>query len=316
MIDKKNTVDKVIHEGIKSTIDELYMEAIMSKVPKVIVEGSDDIPFYEKLSLDIEKDIDVIAVENIGGCKAGCDDVVEAIKCIQEMINTCDNGEKHILGIIDRDSRFYRNEIPVLKCLFILNYYSFESHLANRYGLVRILPKLCGISEKMIDDRLITYLEKDLIQVFERLFYISLEALKNACIKGYDGIFTYAQESGRVLAKHNLMECMPKLNCKMAQLDEFANQHEITKSDLRQIAKGKWYLYAYSESILNNIKTLTNECKKNTIEKCQYCKSGKYDKCMYRITKNFQLGQVINLLLTEYDENEVKYIKERLMMLA
>lgn len=314
--EREDNKEQIEHYDMRSRIEELYTEAIMSEVPMIVVEGADDIAFYERLSLDIGKNTYVIAVENIYGYKAGCDDVIKAIEEVEPMIVNRDINEKYIRGIIDKDSRFYRHEIPSLKCLFILDYYSFESHLANRHGLMIILPKLCGISEKMIDDRIIRYLEKDLIKTFEQLFYISLEALKSACIRGYDGIFKYGQTSGRVFGKDNLGNMLPQLETKKEELYEFAQVYDITISDLRKIAKGKGYIHVYAQSILNNIQKLSNECKKNTIQTCQYCKAGKFEKCMYKITKNFQLGQVINLLLCEYDENEIWYIKEELRKLA
>lgn len=302
--------------NIESNIEELYMESIMSNSSTIIVEGHDDIPLYEKLSSDIGKNIQVIAVENIDGCNAGCDNVIRCIEEIQDLINEVDLGENYILGIIDRDARFYREEVPNLKCLFILEYYSFESHFTTEYGLKKILPIVCGISEKAIDEKLIQYLKKDLVNDFEQLFYISLEALKVACEQGYCGEYQYSQSAGYVFGKDNLSQHLPKINEKRKDLDSFAEQHDISKSDLPKIAKGKWYIHVYADSIFKNIKNLPQACKKEIINQCQYCKNGNYSNCMYKTGCNFQLGQIIRLLLGQYDANELLYIKQRISQLV
>lgn len=300
----------------KMTIEELYNEAIMMDQAIVIVEGRDDIKFYTKLSYDMGKQIEVIAVENISGYNAGCQGVIKLIESIQDEIKKHQDGEKYILGIIDRDARFYRNEIPKLKCLFILKYYSFESHLANSKCLSKIIPKLCDITPNMIDDKLIGFLEKDLSDRFNELFYISLEALKNACEDEYESLFSYNQEAGRVFGKDNLNMYLPKLELKKKELDEFAENYKIELSDLKKIAKGKWYIHIYSQSVFNNMKELTQQCKQNHIHQCQYCKNGIYDKCMYKLNTKFQRDHLKCLLLQEYDEDEVGYIKDRINLLA
>ncbi|MCM0647251.1 DUF4435 domain-containing protein [Clostridium swellfunianum] len=305
-----------MHENMESTIEELLNEAIMSEVPFIIVEGADDISFYQMLSEHIKKDTEVIAVENIYSYSEGCDNVIKAIEDIQTILNQKESNKNYLLGIVDRDSRFYRNCIPNLTSLFILKYYSYESHLANRHGLTSILPAITSVSQKMLDGSVLEFIEKDLQADYLNLFYFSLEALKFACDKNYRSVVRYKQKPGKIFAKDYVNILKENIFKKKTELDTFASEYSISMGDLRYIAKGKWLLHVYADRIYNNIKELSTACKDNKVTQCQYCKVGKHDKCLYKIKSNFQLGQIISMLLSEYDENEVKYIKERISLLA
>ncbi|WP_066498305.1 hypothetical protein [Abyssisolibacter fermentans] len=304
-----------MHEDMEQLIEELFNEALMTETPLVIVEGQDDIQFYENLANSISKEILVIAIENIKDYSEGCENVIKAIKSMQSVIVLKNYYKKYLLGIVDRDSRYFKNSIPNIECLFILKYYSYESHMANRKALYNIIQYITGVSQSMINEEVLRYVEKDLFSDFQELYYISLEALKFAVDDGYNNLVRYKDKAGKLFGE-NKDKLLSELYKKKKNLEIFANERNILIGDIKYIAKGKWYLHVYAKSTFKNIKTLHIACKNNNIEQCQYCRVGKFNKCLYKPKSNFQLGQILKLLLTSYDEEEVSYIKDRLRLLA
>lgn len=237
---------------METPLEELFNEAIMSETPLIIVEGIDDISVYEKIVNNSSIDnAQVMAIENIRDYDAGCDNIINAITYLQDMIVEKEENKKYILGIIDRDARFYRGDIPQLQGLFILKYYSYESHFVGDEGIKYILPLVTNCYDQMIDERVINVLQKDLNNKYYDLYYISLEALKNACVVDYHGIVGYSQKAGSVFSRDCKDLILRQLN-KQA-LDSFASEKNINFSDLKSIAKGKWLIHVYAETILANL---------------------------------------------------------------
>ncbi|NOH14850.1 DUF4435 domain-containing protein [Clostridium cochlearium] len=290
----------------------------MTKNPAVIVEGKDDIKFYKNLCENIKKNIEVIAVDNIKGVADGCTGVIECIESIQDDIKKNINNLKYILGIIDGDVRCYRDEIPNnIYGIFVLKYYSYESHFVTRQNLKNIVGLTASVGKSYIDDKTLDYIEKDVQNDYKKIFYVSLEALKNACIKEYDSIISYKDKPEYIF--NNLYtgkNIMKSLMRKKNQLDEFAKQYNITFSDFKKVIKGKWLLYTYYNSVYRNLKKLPDACRNNIITKCQYCKSGQPEKCLWNLDYNYKLEYIISIALNYYDNNELEYINDRLKQLA
>lgn len=302
---------------METPLNELFVEAIMSESPLIIVEGIDDIAVYERIAnhSKIREDIQVIAIENIRDYDSGCDNVIKAITDLQDMIREKEENKKYILGIIDRDARFYRNDIPELEGLFILKYYSYESHFVGEQGLKFVLPIVTNSYEEMIDETVVTKLKDGLSREYEDLYYISLEALKNACDKYYNGKVCYKQKAGRILSEDSKKSILNKLD--KDGLDNFASERGITKYSLKNIAKGKWLIFVYAKVILNNLINLHISCRNGKINQCQYCKVKKYDQCMFKLKKKFRnIGQIETLLLQSFDWNELEYIIDRVNLLT
>ncbi|PFT36092.1 DUF4435 domain-containing protein [Bacillus cereus] len=302
---------------MKHDLEEWITEAIMSETPVVIVEGHDDIQFYEKLVNELGKEITVDAVENIEGYDGGARGVLECIKDLQPKLKERQENIKYILGIIDRDARFYRNEIPDHLGLLILEYYSFESHFITRQNLIEAIPSLTHVSRRHVDANALTHIEEDLYNnEFKDLYYISLEALKNACQKDYVGEVSYKEEPGKIFNEPNKSVLMGKLSAKKLDLDKFAQSKNIVFGDLKKFARGKWILYIYSKYLNEKIKKMKNACSNGEITKCNFCKAGAHDKCLWKVKTNFQLGHVKVIITNYIDETEIKYIKDRIRLLA
>lgn len=290
----------------------------MSGVPTILVEGADDIKFYRDLAKSIDKEADVIAVDTIDCLSDGCVGVIDCIQQLQSEIKSKQNGSKYIIGIIDKDARYYRGEIPNnLSELFVLKYYSFESHFVTRNHLKYLLTIISNIGLSFIDDRTLDYFENNLCNEYEKLYYISLEALKNACEQGYASVIGYSSEPGYIV--NNLqtgLNIWGSISSKKSSLDSFASDRSINFEHLKLIAKGKWLLHFYCNFILLKMRGITSACQNGEIRKCQYCNTGQPDKCLWKMRFSFNLGLVQSLILNHHDDNELGYIKARVKMLA
>lgn len=296
---------------MKHDVREWLTEAIMSKTPLIVVEGYDDIKFYDTLATAVGKDVWVDAIENFDGYTEGCDSVVKCMEEMQDIISERPENITYVMGVIDRDARFYRGEIPNCQGLFILKYYSYETHFVTRSNVEKLVSYLTTSSSRLIDDKTLDFITKNVD--YTLLYYMSLEALKNACIREYNGDVGYKEKPGRILKDNVLAQ---KILSKKEQLDQFAAEKNIKVSDIKLIAKGKWILHYYLESVMSQIEQLPAGCSTGIINQCNFCKTGRTDKCQWKVINKFNIGQITNLFLRLIDDNEVGYIKERLQYLA
>lgn len=302
------------NDNMEYDLEELLTAAIMLDKPIILVEGSDDIKLYENLLNNINKECDVYAIENVDSYSEGCDEVIRAIKDIQNKINENPHNERYILGIIDADVRPFRNEIPKIKGLFVLKYYSFESHFITRSNLKKLISEITCNGNKSISEELLDYCESDLEKRFKELYYYSLEALKNSVTNNYNSIVVYSDNAGMLYSNYHLS----KIKAKKRTHDYFANKHSLKYNliSLKSIAKGKWLLFYYSSSILSKLKNLKDACKNKLIAPCQFCKKGNYNKCLRKLNGTYDVKQVQNKLLNIYDRDELKYIYDRFNLLG
>lgn len=294
-------------------IEELLTTAITIDKPMIIVEGSDDVKIYENIIEHIDRDYDVYAIENIKDYSEGCEEVIRAIADLQLKINESERNDKYILGIIDADVRQFRNTIPNLKCIFVLKYYSFESHFISRSNLKVMVGEVTNNGNTAISKEVLDYCESDLEKHFKELYYYSLESLKNALVVNYNSVIGYSASPGLLFSQHH----WAAIKTKKRNLDYFAKKHTI-KYDLKtlkRIAKGKWLLFYYSSSVLNRLKTLKDACKDNKLPQCQFCKCSNHNKCLRKLNSNYNVDLIQKKLSNYYDKNELKYIYDRLLLL-
>jgi hypothetical protein len=298
-------------------LDEVITSAIMSSTPAIIVEGKDDVKFYQMLASEIDKEIEVYAVENFEDFGQGCNSVIDAITYLQYKINEKPENVNYVLGIIDRDARFFRNEIPTgLKGLFILKYYSYESHFITRNNLIKLISFLTNIGVSNIPHNIISYIEEPVKSNLNELYYVSLEALKNACELQYKGEIGYSAKPGKVSNETSRRRLLRGILKKKDELDTFAKELNITPDDLLFISKGKWVLHTFCESALKKIKELEQACSNGIIDKCQFCKTGNFKKCLWRVNFNCQIDAATQILLNWIDIDEVRYIIDKLGQLG
>ncbi len=291
-------------------IDEILNEAVMTGVPTIIVEGIDDIEIYNEIARSVPFDVEVYAVEYIDGFGEGCEQVIKALKELNEIPNTKNNLMNHVLGIIDKDVRDYRGEIPDVKPILILNYYSIESHFISK-NIINSTLSLCSkASQELITDQLCTDIMNDVENKLLDLYYISLESLKHSLEKEYETSFRYSFTSGRIQDQ----KIKAVIASKKEELDKFACDQGLEPSleTLKSITKGKWLIDVFSYELINIIKSLQGLCETHKILTCKSCIIKAYDKCLYRIKDGINNNTIKSLAITNTDGTDFKYIIDRI----
>ena len=165
-------------QGMQFDLDEVLNEAIMTKTPCVIVEGVDDIPVYDGIINSSDRNVEVIAIEVIEGYSKGCDQVVEATKKLSETIEFSYDPADYVLGIIDKDVRDFREELPENRLLLVLDVYSIESHFVNPEVIEDVIRICTKSSSDMNTQELRNHIFLKCSNNMEVMFLASLEALK------------------------------------------------------------------------------------------------------------------------------------------
>ncbi len=298
------------------TIGQLIAKARIERKPLIVVEGKDDVSVYEQLAKKAQVKANVRAIETIPGYAEGCFHVKSFIENSQVEIKKSPINQKFLLGVIDRDAIYFRKEIKKrTKCLFILNSYSFESHYVTKshisYALEQFLLSSFGINDKVIN-----YIYKHFENKIEDLFYLSVESLKNACRKNYNGILGYSASYGQIKTNPQLIE---QVLSKKDTLDSYAKMRNITHKDI-SIIKGKWLIDAFVDITFEKIKELSDNCiNDKTIygqERCVFCSNNIQNKCYWHPKKNHTDIMLRNLYLQYINDNEVYYIVDRFKKLG
>ncbi|MGF6356237.1 hypothetical protein ABIE27_004154 [Paenibacillus sp. 4624] len=302
-----------------NSFGQIISRARLEKKPLIIVEGFDDVPIYESLALSNNINISVRAVETFSGYSEGCEGVKKFIQAAQFEIDKSLENERYILGIVDRDATVFRGEsLSELKCLFTLEVYSIETHFVTREHARYVLENMLN-SHSMINEHIIEFVApENLHSIFQELYYISLESLKNACDIRYSGILGYKYSFGRIKNSYaDIQQILEKRN----ELDEFATSLELSMDhSYRQVIKGKWLLESFIENIYIKAQELMEKCIKDEVimgqQRCQFCNSGILNKCSWKLKKSYSKDIIHNVILQHHSESEVGYIKDRLRKLG
>ncbi|MFZ6733625.1 DUF4435 domain-containing protein [Undibacterium sp. Ji42W] len=290
------------------TIDELFNSAIMSRTPAIIVEGKYDIKIYEDIAKSVHKEVEVYPIEIINGYTEGCDQV---IKAVQELYQLTSNTpiENHIVGVIDRDVREFRNQLPTEQAFLILDLYSIESHFVTKEILENAILAYTWIGRPALGRRFLQ-VHYDQIEVkMMDIYYFSLESLKLSLTPGYDADFQYSHSLNRRKIEPTLTNVMAKI----PQLDQFASSVNLTKSfgSLAKITPGKWLLQCFSEEIFSLLSNFSDHCGTHDAEQCQYCKRSAIDKCTYKLRDGINNKTIYSLAFQNIGLSTLDYIRNR-----
>lgn len=297
----------------KYDMDEIVNMAIMTKTPHIIVEGINDVCVYEAIADSIEANHEVYCIQMIEGYTGGNTDVAEAINyCHSLPMGAGRKVEDYVMGVIDRDSRYYRNEIPTIPALFILKYYSIESHFSSKTSIHPIIRKITRTSgdDQLDVDGIFGRIESK----FRDLYYFSLDALKNATDHLYSSVVAFSDNPGR----RSDQITIKALETRREDLDAFAAAKGLSDSleSIMVFSKGKWVLTVFSEYLFKEIADLVEKCKVNIIGQCKSCKFDPTSPCLFKIEPGFNNKTIYALLLKEVNIPEVDYIRDRLSRLS
>lgn len=299
--------------GMQNSLEDELISAIMTKTITVLVEGNYDVKVYDKIINNEEKLAEVIAIETIENFTEGCRAVVDAARYVDNMTGTNHIAKDYILGVIDKDVKDFRNEIPNVKALLVLDVYSIESHFIN----IEVIDFLLRMCVQGTSDLYTTELEEEIlvkcINSMELLYIASLEALKGSLDSNYTAEFKYSYEYGRL--KDNVL--FEKIIGKKIELMEFALSLSLSHDlkSLKKICKGKWLLSYFCEELEKSLKKLSNECKSGVVPQCQMCVKGVCNSCMYRMLNAFSHRQMREMAKQVTGSNELVYIKDKVRSL-
>ena len=165
---------------LKYDLFDIFAAAIMNDERVVILEGKDDYAIYTEIAAKSNPNIIVYQVNEFENYQAGCTGVIACLEFLQAKLTENSNHANKILGVIDRDARFYRNEIPNLLGLFVTKYYSIETYFATTNNLRKLLSKITYSPINDINETITDFVQTDFQNSLEILYLLSLEALKNA----------------------------------------------------------------------------------------------------------------------------------------
>lgn len=293
--------------------DELLNLAIMSKMPYVIVEGVDDIRIYEEIAKSAQVLCEVYSVGMLEGLVGGNDGVIQAMERIESLSMPRGKSAKDfILGIIDCDARYFRNEMPVLESVLSLSVYSIESHFVSKLSIKPSIDQLTRISlgHKIDVDLMYSNIEKNIFD----LYYFSLDALKNAVDVSYASIIGFSANPGRRKNEKTVEE----LASRKADLDTFASSFGLASDidSLQKFVKGKWLLTAFSEELFSEIEQLVDKCKGLAITQCRMCELDNTSPCLYQLREGVNKKSLFSTLKNFSDIPEFDYIRATFRSLA
>jgi Protein of unknown function (DUF4435) len=297
----------------KYNLFDIVAASIMNHEPIVIVEGKDDYQIYQTIANEVHPKIQVYQVNEFEDYEAGCTGVLQALTVLQpKFVERTDNIHK-ILGIMDRDVRPFRGEMPNhLLGLFVTKYYSIETYFATTPNLRKLLHAITYLPMQDIDNQLLAFIQTEFNTSMEVLYLFSLEALKNACVTGYDTLLRYDDSPNKLTGMDFHRNVLPAVRAKTADLTAFADALNISRNDIRLIAKGKWYLHWFAHYIYLKIKSLKEHCKNAVIPQCRSCRVGNYQDCLFKMKEpQYQLSILQGLLLHFIDEIECSDVINR-----
>ena len=295
--------------GMQNSLEDELISAIMTKTITVLVEGNYDIKVYDKIINNEGKLAEIIAIETIENFTEGCRSVIDAATCVESMTSTNHIAINYILGVIDKDVKDFRNEIPDVKALLVLDVYSIESHFMN-IEVIDFVLKMCiqgtfHLYTRELEEEIL----RKCIDSMELLYLASLEALKGSLDSGYNSEFKYSYEYGRL--KDNVLS--EKIIGKKMELINFASSLSLSHDleSLKKVCKGKWLLSYFCEELEKSLKKLSDECKGGVVPQCQMCAKGICNSCMYRMFHAFSHKQMREIAKQVTDSNELLYIKDK-----
>jgi hypothetical protein len=292
--------------SVLPTKAEIVNDAIMSGQAAIVVEGITDIQLYRGIVNCLEREAILRPVELIDGFSEGCHEVVRLIEDLEKSADLGPYIKGNIVGVIDKDVRDFRNEVPESESLFVLKLYSIESHYVCETVLARCIVEATHAPQ---DDRL-NQISREIYQSFAQnheLFYLaSVEALRAALEPGYSAEYRYSDTYGRL----NDTRLRERLQLRKIPICEYAHTMGLNCdiNIIRKISKGKTLLDFYCSTINNEIRKLKSACRAGNVPRCDYCDSGIAGKCYYKVKTGVSDASLRNTILGQFPTSELSYI--------
>lgn len=294
---------------MKYIIGEVLSGAIMTKTPVIIVEGIDDVKVYDDVCGLLDSDYQVLPIECIKDFSEGNEHVISAMEHILNMPSSKYDYGKYILGIIDKDVRDYRGELPNNRLICTLKYYSMESHFINKIVIKEMLHMFTKITSDLLVDELVDVIYDNISLKLHDIYLLSLEALKGAVDRSYHSEFCYSFSEGRVTNQTDIDRVRNKKDSLLSFADDM--NIEYSMDSIKRIAKGKWLFYLFSYLLEKEMISLPSMCHEHKITSCRICMAD-VDKCLYRIKDGVTHKVLRSASLGVIESSDFIYIKERI----
>ncbi|MDM1248346.1 DUF4435 domain-containing protein [Acinetobacter sp. R933-2] len=271
----------------KLDIDTLFINAVMTKTRLLIVEGHDDLKkFSGILSNSTKKQPIFKPVELIKDYTEGCKGVIDALNDLKaNPYHSASKLKKFVLGIIDKDVRNHRLEIPNNDLIYTLIYYSIESYFVNKTSLESILHYILEGEMSIINDELISYIFEESIRcTLDIIYFPVLDALKSARDREYISKAKYDMEPGAIKNHISKLYNETEISILLECAEEFSKNVDV----MMDICKGKWLLDIWLDCVKEQVATLPQACSLALISTCDYCTAGIHDKCLYKVKIGLQ----------------------------
>ena len=299
----------------KYKANEILSQAIMTKRPIAIVEGVDDIQVYDDVSKASGIKIKVLPVECIEGANQGCDGVIELMDKILSLQTSKYDYKKYVVGIIDKDVRDYRKNIPENELVFPLKYYSMESHFVCEQRILDLVKQFTKTTDELRTNTLHTHLVGEVNKALNSLYLYSLESLKGAIDSNYTSDFSYSCSAGRI-GRDTALE--QRIQAKKDELLSFAVENQVScdLESMRKFVKGKWLIDLFSQELVRAITSLNGKCGEGQLKKCELCITEIENKCSYKIKEGVNHTHIKLSMMSNLDSPNFEYLKNKFRTLV
>ncbi|WP_423162608.1 hypothetical protein [Stenotrophomonas maltophilia] len=295
---------------MKMTIDEILNESIMSSTRMIIVEGANDPKIYLSIADECDVEADVHCIGNIDGYGGGCNGIIDAIGSLCRFESPSRSIKNHILGIIDKDTRDFRQEIPAIPAILTLKYYSIESHFTGPDSFRYCINTYTRAHHTQIPERFLDACYSKINEDLMDIYYPSLDALRHSLEPGYEADCQYSFTSGRL----DGADLRAAISQKTANLDQFAASKRITKNreTLNLIAHGRWLLSKFANRVHQIISTMHDSCGSPDLPSCRFCVTGDKGGCSHKIKEGITFKTIYSTVTENTKIESIDYIRNRI----
>jgi hypothetical protein len=250
--------------------------------------------------------------------RPGCEGVIEIVEAAQGNLAVDERLERLFLGIIDADyRRFLNNEHSEYKGLFMLKYYSYESHFNTDFSIRNFISSVTSATVGEITEEVLTVAKEGLAERLRDLYYVGLEALRSRKISGTKGLVNYDMNPEALYQEKDGKSIVTAVLARKEDLDSFAQENGITIEDGTYIIRGKWLLYTVAKVVYENIGKVKQKCVSGEIKQCDFCRSGISDRCIWGKKEELNRGQLVHkFIYVNLDEPGIGYIKQKISTLG
>lgn len=132
----------------------------------------------------------------------------------------------------------------------------------NRGNIRHLIEQLTVGAGLLVDDRALDLVEASLKAQMHDLYFVALEALRNAVDDSYSAVIGYSAKPGTLSDPDARSQVMRKLQSRLPDLQAFALRRQIPEADSKSIIKGKWLFECFCAIVLHEMRQLvsTPEC--------------------------------------------------------